>query len=87
MFKAPETAAGVVMIFWFITVELAYTIGADARTSLCVVMIGVKIESLPRQPKDLQKDNAGANQRLSSMCTAGIVVPVALPPELFGTTP
>ena len=59
LFKAPETAAGVVMIFWFIAVELAYTIGASTRTSLCVVMIAVEIESLPRQAKDLQKENAG----------------------------
>ena len=58
MFKAPETAAGVVMIFWFIAVELAYTIGASTRTSFCAVMIAVKIERLPRQTKDLQKEDA-----------------------------
>ena len=89
MFKAPETAAGVVMIFWFIAVELAYSIGASTidKTSLCVMMIAVKIEILPRQAKNLQKKHAGANQRPSLTRIAGVVLPVALPPELFGTRP
>ena len=34
LFKAPETAAGVVMLFWFLAVELAYGIGIGLQTAL-----------------------------------------------------
>lgn len=40
LFKAPETAAGVVMLFWFLAVELAYGIGIGLQQSLAAAMFG-----------------------------------------------